>query len=354
LANPGFKREQHLRVFADLTRGDFVYADNAPERAIPAIIDETSSYYLLAVQVAPEEGQELAARLQVRVKNTDLTVQARTTYRAADSKSSVEASLRPASLIDSISSGLRAAGQPLVMAAMPFPNPDGGTPKVAVVMRVEPPKSDASVPSRDLSAPKQDAVNGVIVVFDRSGRIVASKRQTGAAPLPRVGTTPRSYEVLTVLDLEPGRYEIRAALESRGQRGSVYGFVDVPAFDKAPLALSPIALAPQPPPLGGPRGAFAEFLPLVPTAQRTFAKADVVDAFVRIHRNALNPPPASLAIRVVDADDRVVAEEHRDQADADNTVNLPLDRLSPGEYLLTFTATAGSDRAVQQLRFTVN
>jgi hypothetical protein len=49
-----------------------------------------------------------------------------------------------------------------------------------------------------------------------------------------------------------------------------------------------------------------------------------------------------------------MAEEQRERVDDDNTVELPLDRLAPGEYLLTFTATAGNDRSVQRLRFTVD
>jgi len=354
LANPGFKREQFLRAFADITRGAFVYEDNTPERAVPAIIDETSSYYLLAVQVAPEEGQKLPSRLQVTVRDKTLLVQARKAYRSGDSSAGVETSARSRSLVEALSSDLTLAGQPLEMAAMPFANPAGGTPKVAVVMRVERPKTDSTGPIADASPGRKDTFEGVIVAFDRSGKIVASRKQTGTVPWPPGDTAPPPYEVFTGLDLVPGRYEIRAAFESRGARSSVYGFVDVPAFENAALSLSPIALALHPPSLSAPREEFSDFLPVVPTAQRRFMKTDIVDAFVRVHHSGPNPPATSLTVRVVDADDRTVAEEQRDQVDDDNTVDLPLDRLAPGEYLLTFTATSGNERAVQQLRFTSN
>jgi VWFA-related protein len=354
LSNPRFKRAQFLRSFADITRGAFVSEDNTLERAVPAIIDETSTYYLLAVQVAPEEGQKLPSRLQVTVRDKTLLVQARKAYRSGDSSAGVETSARDRSLVEALSSDLMLGGQPLTMAAMPFASPRGGTPKVAVVMRVEQPKTDPAVPIADAPPARKDTFEGVIVAFDRSGKIVASRKQTGTVPWRPGDTAPPPYEVFTGLDLAPGRYEIRAAFESRGTRSSVYGFVDVPAFDNAPFSLSPIALALHPPPLSAPREEFSDFLPVVPTAQRRFANTDIVDAFVRIHHTGPNPPATSLAVRVVDADDRTVVEEQRDQVDDDNTIELPLDRLPAGEYLLTVTANAGAERAVQQLRFTVN
>jgi hypothetical protein len=256
--------------------------------------------------------------------------------------------------VEALTSDLTLAGQPLAMAAMPFANPAGGTPKVAVVVRVEPPKADPAVPIADASPARKDTFEGVIVAFDRSGKIAASRKQTGTVPWRPGDTAPPPYEVFTGLELDPGRYEIRAAFESRGTRSSVYAFVDVPALDDAALRLSPIALALHPPPLSAPREEVSDVLPVVPTAQRRFTNTDIVDAFVRVHHNGPSPPITSLAVRIVDADDRTVFEEQRDRVGDDNTVELPLERLAPGEYLLAFTATAGDDRAVQQLRFTVN
>jgi len=353
LTNPSFMREQWLRFFSDATQARFVYEDNAPDRAVPAIIDETSSYYLLAVQVAPDEAEKLPARIQVRVKDKNLTVQSRTAYRSMDTKSSVEASARSASLLESIGDALPRADRRLTMAAMPFARPGQRTPSVALVMRAEPPSAETPAALAELSSSRRDAVNAIVVVLDRDGKIVASKQHTGTVPWTPESTAPPAYEVLTALDLEPGRYEIRVALDSRGTRSSVYGFVDVPEFDKAPLSLSAIALAQQPPAAGGPRDAFADFLSVVPTARRRFTKTDVVDAFVRIYRRP-NAAPVALAVRVVDADDQAVFEEQEDQVDDAYDVGVPLHDLAPGEYLLTFAASSGKDRAVQHVRFVVN
>jgi VWFA-related protein len=353
LTNPSFMREQWLRFFSDATHARFVYEDNAPERAVPAIIDETSSYYLLAVQVAPDEAEKLPARIQVRVKDKNLTVQSRTAYRATDTKSSVEASARSASLLESIGDAMPRADRRLTMAAMPFARPGRRTATVALVMRAEPPAAETPAATAESPSSRRDAINAIVVVLDRYGKIVASKQHTGTVPWVPEKTVPPAYEVLTELDLEPGRYEIRVALDSRGARSSVYGFVDVPEFDKAPLGLSAIALAQQPPTAGGPRDAFADFLPVIPTAQRHFSKTDVVNAFVRIYHGGQNAVPVALAVRVVDADDHTVFEEQEDGVDDAYDVRVPLHDLAPGEYLLTFTASSGQDRAVQQLRFLV-
>jgi VWFA-related protein len=353
ITTPGFRRQQFLRVFSDLTRASFVYEDNYPERAVPAIMDETSAYYLVAIQVSPGEAEARASRMEVKVRSKNLIVQARTAYRATDTNAAVETSARALSLTDSISTALPRSDQRLTLTSLSFANPGQPTARVAVVMRAEPRKAASPAAPPEAPTARRDTINGVVVVFDSSGKIVASKKHTGTVPWTAGGTTPPPLELLTALDLAPGRYEIRAALEtSSDARSSVYGFIDVPRFDTMPLSLSAIALSLQPAPVAAPKNAFADFLPIVPSAQRPFTKGDSVTAFVRVYRRT--NAAAALAVRLVDADDRVMFEDRTDRVDEDYDTRLPLDQLSPGEYLLTFTATAGTDRATQQLRFTVD
>ena len=106
---------------------------------------------------------------------------------------------------------------------------------------------------------------------------------------------PLVYDVLTRLDLAPGRYQLRLAAESTlfGKRGSVYYDVEVPDFSAEPLSMSGLALS-----LGGgavtmPAGAFHPLVPFDPTSRRVFRSTDQVRAFVQVYQGGsgrLMPP----------------------------------------------------------------
>lgn len=165
------------------------------------------------------------------------------------------------------------------------------------------------------------------------------------------------------LALKPGRYEVRVALDSGpGQRASVYTYVDVPDFAQQPLSLSGIVVAAAPAVISAPANAFANLLPVVPTAQREFPRASRATAFVRVYQRAKSSPaPAEMTARIADVNDRVVlntpstlaADRFAAGGGADYRVELQIERLDPGEYLLTIEATQGQSTARRGLRFTV-
>ncbi len=146
------------------------------------------------------------------------------------------------------------------------------------------------------------------------------------------------------------------------QRGSVYTFVDVPDFAKQPLSMSGVVLAVSPGVSSAGREAFANVLPIVPTAQREFARTDRVTAFLQIYQEATAPArPASVTARVSDTSDRSVFDETTALSvdrfaathSADHRLELPLAKLEPGEYLLTIEAAQGPNIARRGVRFTV-
>ena len=171
------------------------------------------------------------------------------------------------------------------------------------------------------------------------------------------------YEVVSRLALKPGRYEVRVALDGAANgRASVYTYVDVPDFAQQPLSLSGIVLAASPPILSAPKEAFGGLLPVVPTARRRFARSDRVTAFVRIYQQAGKPAqPADVTMRIVDGSDAVLsnqvatvtADSFAGNRGADYRVELPLERLAGGEYLVTIEATQGKSTARRGVRFTV-
>jgi hypothetical protein len=86
-------------------------------------------------------------------------------------------------------------------------------------------------------------------------------------------------------------------------------------------------------------------------------------AFLRVYQGGKAPiAPVSINARIVDRSGRVAFERadaiaadrfNRHRA-ADYDFALPIDRLSPGAYLLTFHATLGPDvAATREVRFIV-
>jgi hypothetical protein len=128
------------------------------------------------------------------------------------------------------------------------------------------------------------------------------------------------------------------------------------------LSLSGIVLTASPAILSASKNAVANLMPVVPTAQRRFARTDRVTAFVRIYQAAGKPAqPASLTARIVDIKDSVLlnevetltAERFADNNGADYRINLPAERLGSGEYLLTIETSQGKQTARRGVRFTV-
>jgi hypothetical protein len=160
-----------------------------------------------------------------------------------------------------------------------------------------------------------------------------------------------AYELLARFPLGPGRYEIRAAVDAGDAgRGSVYGTIDIPAFSRDPLSLSDIVLQTVPSAMAAPLNLFSDLLPIHPTAQRVFRATDRVTAFVRVYRGA-SVSPARIRARLLDVNGRAVRDEIDPSAGTDHRLDLPIDGLAPGEYLLEIDAVSGEHHVTRQVRF---
>jgi hypothetical protein len=156
------------------------------------------------------------------------------------------------------------------------------------------------------------------------------------------------------MDLAPGRYDIRAALDSAsGARASVYTTVEIPKLEGDALSMSGLAVQVSPGPLSPPDNPLTSFLPIVPTARREFVQSDRVTAFVRIYQERNGSQPVSVAASITDTSGRVPFQTGGEHTGTDYSLELPVDRLTAGEYLLTLEATLNEAKASRRVRFRI-
>jgi hypothetical protein len=90
-------------------------------------------------------------------------------------------------------------------------------------------------------------------------------------------------------------------------------------------------------------------------------ETDRATAFLRVYQDAARlAQPVSVTARIADTSDRIVldqvtaitAERFTGNRSADYRLELPVERLEPGEYLLTIEAAQGQNTARRGVRFT--
>ena len=164
------------------------------------------------------------------------------------------------------------------------------------------------------------------------------------------------------LSLPRGRHQVRFAVhQPNGKTGMVVGDVDVPDFVDAPVSISGLVLASER--LRTQRtmkmdDALMKLIGGYPTAERSFARRDVLTAYAEVYTRGQTRPPAVVATiapatRLSDAQrtsPRVVVTE---PGRAGYAARVPLDTLRPGDYVLTFEARDGRATATRQVLFTV-
>jgi VWFA-related protein len=346
---------EFLQTMSANTGGFAVVNTNTPEARVPEIFTATSAYYLIGYEVQkPDDGR--FRRLEIKVNRPGVHVQARKGYvaprpnRRATSDQATEIS----PLATAMAGFLPKGDVPMQTIALPIFVPGKKEAGIAIVARVQQPP---------VTTRTTHNVQLLTNVFDVDGKARSSHRQNARATMLPSGTSVAEYEVLSRIDLKPGRYNLRIAAHNPAieKSGSVFHDVDVPDYRKDGLWLSPVALTVDPGLMAAPRGTLAELLPVVPTTVREFAEDDEITAFVQLVQGGKSPiGSVAVAITMVDSEDRAVhrASERLESAmfAADRTAvyqfNLPVAKLSPGAYLLTVEAEGPGHGARRDVRFT--
>jgi hypothetical protein len=349
---------QALQAIAENTGGRAVVRDNDMERAVPALLDETSSFYLLGVDAGPARDGSFRP-IRVQVNRPDVEVRTRKGIYATTAKERAKAQAAAVSVDAGLNAALNApfpkSGIPLDVAVAPFlePGPDRRS-ALAMAVNIHPDSSEAGSDTEQFTL--------VAAAFvPESGSGAGERRQTVTVRWPEPRRADKGFELLSRMPLAPGRYELRLAVEgSNGRTGTVQTYVEVPKFKDDALALSGLVLLTPGRGMLAPPDAFDDLLPEPLTARRSFDDESVARAFMRVYQlGAREPEPITARLRIVDSADveRASNEVHLDTAafteshSADVVFDLPLASLTAGDYLLTVDVTAKDRTQQRTIRF---
>jgi VWFA-related protein len=356
--NPGRETGEFLQTISTNTGGFAILDTNDLEPGIVQVFKENNSYYLLGYASPNPRAEGRFRRVQVRVNRPGVIVRSRSGYfeREAKTDKKIDAAAAASPLIAALAGVAPKTGVPMQVSAAPFAIPGRRQAAVAIVLGLRQP------------APETRAVENVdlmITAYDaNSGRPRGSERLKTRMTLRGGIGSEVGYELLSRLDLEPGRYHLRLAAMSalRARTGSVYCDLDVPDFTKPPLSLSGLVLSATPALVVAPRDRLASLVPVMPTTRRTFSAGDGVTVFLRVYQGGRNALAAvtmtarildSRGIPVFDTTNALPADRFSTVRSADYRLAPPLAPLTPGLYLLTLEAKLGNRTVRRDLRFTM-
>jgi VWFA-related protein len=371
---------EFVSTMAENTGGRATVNTNDYKEGIAQVFRENSAYYLLGFQPTNGKADGNLRRIQVKVNRPDAEVRARTGYYAPEAVKVTEtaksASASPlatalASLLPNPDMPMQVTVAPFARVALPEPAQDKNAKKdkskdnkatstVAITLGARQRARDDSATARVV-----EDVELLASAFTPEGTSRGSTRQTAHITLRQGATGEFGYEVVTKIDLPPGRYELRLATYSGTleKTGSVFTDVVVPDFTAAPLSLSGVVVNRTPAIPSGPKDALRPLLPFQPTSNRDFGVGDKVAMFVRVYQGGkAKLAPVAINVKILDSADKAVFDK-TDTLDvarfetatraADYTVPVEPVSLKPGPYVITFTATLGKDTAKRDVMFMV-
>ena len=343
-----------LSYIADRSGGRAIYNTNAPVRAVPDVVNELSAYYVLGYRATYPTSDNKTRRLRIKVNRPDAFVYPDDRPMMPPPRTKPPKMTPETPLLLAMSDILPQRAIPLKLAMAPLATTTKSRAGVALALGLRQPAPEE---------PQTERVEILTRIFTPDGHSVTRQTHTAEITWARTGGESE-YEVLSLLDLKPGRYLLRTSVHSpsRGKTGSVYADFTVPDFRKEPLSLSGVALSATPALRQAPKDAVAGVLPVALTAAREFTHAHTVDALVRIYQAEKKPLlPVQLRATITNtAGDEVwthsdaVAPPRFTSHAADAKVSLPISTLAAGDYLLTIDATAESGIAEsRKVRFSV-
>ncbi len=359
--------QDSLRVLSDETGGFAVVNRNDFTTAFDRIVEDNSSYYVLAYYPPdPRPGRE--HKITVRVNKPGLTVRARQGYvtpkKATPEKVNPKDTRTP-EVRTALDSPLPVSGLTMHVFASPF---KGTAPNASVLLGVE-------LRGHDLQLSQNDRIQLSYMAIDAKGKVQGGNTDqvsmTNLRPETKSRIESTGLRLLNRLEVPPGRYQLRVAAHDSngGNVGSVLYDLDIPDFAKAPFSISGLVLtsmAASQIPTAHPDEQTRGVLPAPAAALRAFPQNDEVALFAEVYDNEVKAAhKVDITTTVTTDEGKVVfkTEEQRDSADLGGktggfgyATRIPMKELPPGLYVLTVSAKSrlGNTPAVErQVRFSV-
>lgn len=358
---PGFDpRRDFLVAVSENTGGYPIINRDDYDAAIARAFAENSSYYLLGYE-PPTARDGRFHRIEVKVNRPGVMVRARSGYYAPKALPAIpnsrNAKKEPSPLVKAIQGLLPQGDLPLQVTAAPFAIAGKKESTVAIVLGIV---QDVNTgPARHV-----EKIDFLVDAFGQDGSLKSAHGLKADVALKPNVVGKVGYEVLSRIDLKPGRYQLRlsAHLPASNVAGSIYYDIDVPDFSKGSVAMSGAMLSLAPNIIAAPRDKLADVLPIIPTTNRHFGSGDTVVAFVKLYQpGRADPKPVSLTTRITDSANapvmnRVVTIQGV-QFGQTRSFNwrapIPIAGLRPGSYLLTFEATVDKTTVKRDVRFKI-
>ena len=358
---------ESLQSFAAETGGFAVVNTNRIVNAFDRIVEENSSYYVIAYYPPNPKRDGKYHNINVRVSRPGVTVRFRKGYANQSGKppAAPKGELAP-DLVDALQSPIPVSGLGMKVFAVPF---KGTAPNASVLVGVE-------LRGRDLSTAANGRVDVALSAIDVQGKMKASSHDTltlNLRPETKTRVDAAGIRMLDRLSIAPGKYQLRVAAHDQtgGAVGSVLYDLEVPDFAKDRIAISGLLLTSAASmaaiPTTRPDAELRTALPGPPVAARTFAQNDQLAIFADVYDNDVTPVhKVDITTSLTAEDGRVVFknDEERSTEDLDGKpggfgigTTLALSDFDPGIYVLKMEAHSriGNDvssRREVQIRIT--
>jgi VWFA-related protein len=353
--------QDFLRILSDNTGGFTITDTNQAQPGVAQIFRENSSYYVLGYQPSNQRAEGRFRKITVRVNRPDLTVRTRSGHMEPTGARPAAAKKALDPLVGAISGFLPRTGVSMRVSAAPVALSTRKRAALAVVVGLQHAGETPALRATGATPPPEE-IDVLVNAYDMAGDLKGSERLHARVPYRAEAAEHDSCELLSRLDLNPGRYHLRVAANMRGRTGSVYYDVEVPDFAGAALSLSGVAVTAAAAAPSSPNSRLAAVMPVVPTSRRDFTAADRVSAFLRVYQGGSHAlVPVTIRARIVDSLNTEIFESVRaldvalfdSRRAADYRLDLPLAGMRPGPHLLTLEATMGKRVDLRGVRFTV-
>jgi VWFA-related protein len=342
--------QDSLRTLSEETGGFAVVNRNDFSSAYQRIVEDNSSYYVLAYY-PPDARPGRYHKIEVKMARPNLVVRARrghvTPKKAAASITTNSKTPSTPELKEALDSPLPVSGLTMHVFTAAF---KGAAPNASVLFGVE-------MRGRDLQLSQNGKILISYIAIDANGKVRGGNTDSLTMPAMKPETKARieqtGLRVLNRLDLPPGKYQFRVAAHDSagGNVGSLQMDLEVPDFIKSPFSVSGLTLtsgAGSQMPTVRQDEQLKAVLPGPAVALRTFPQNDEMAVFAEVYDNAGGTPhKVDITASIITDEGKVMftANEVRDSTELGGktggygyTAKIPMKDLPPGAYVLKVEA----------------